>query len=131
MSGGQFSIPLRPRDRPVDLPDNYQRTLRNELQVKYLEHIGASPTRANLAMVRKHIQLEKCNFTTAWKSRGWVSDQLYVSLDPPPAAHHTPEAHARANPRKWRTVQHYHLRTCVYPSRGQIGRSEALRPPSA
>ena len=74
---------VRSREKPVGLPEEYQKTLRNELDVRYLESIGAAPTKANLAMVRKNIPPEKCKFTTAWKSRGWVSDTLYISVEDP------------------------------------------------
>ena len=39
-----IAIPLKPREKPVDLPEEYQRTLRNELDVRYLESIGAAPS---------------------------------------------------------------------------------------
>jgi len=83
MRAASIDIQLKPRDKPCELPEEYQRSLRNELQVRYLESIGAAPTKANLAMVRKHIPPEKCKFTTAWKSRGWVSDTLYISVEDP------------------------------------------------
>ena len=78
-----FSLPLRPVERPVELPEEYRKTLRNEYQVRYLESIGAAPSRANMALVRKHLPIENCKFTTAWKSRGWTQDTLYISVDPP------------------------------------------------
>ena len=78
-----FSLPLRPVERPVELPEEYRKTLRNEYQVRYLESIGAAPSRANMALMRKHLPIENCKFTTAWKSRGWTQDTLYISVDPP------------------------------------------------
>ena len=81
-----FELPLKPRDKPVDMPEEYTKTLRNEYQARYLESIGATPTRANMALVRKHLPLEKCHFTAAWKSRGWMTDTLYISLEPPVTA---------------------------------------------
>ena len=78
-----FSLPLRPVERPVELPEEYRKTLRDEYQVRYLESIGAAPSRANMALMRKHLPIENCKFTTAWKSRGWTQDTLYISVDPP------------------------------------------------
>jgi len=78
-----FSLPLRPVERPVELPEEYRKTLRNEYQVRYLESIGAAPSRANMALMRKHLPIENAKFTTAWKSRGWTQDTLYISVDPP------------------------------------------------
>jgi len=83
MPPATISIPLRAREKPIDLPEEYRKSLRNELHVRYLESIGAAPTKANLALIRKAIPPEKCNFQTAWKSRGWVSDTLYISLEDP------------------------------------------------
>ena len=78
-----FSLPLKGVERPFELPEEYRKTLRNEYQVRYLESIGAAPSRANMALVRKHIPIENCKFKTAWKSRGWSQDTLYISVDPP------------------------------------------------
>ena len=78
-----IAIQLKPREKPLDLPEEYKKSLRNELQVRYLENLGVAPTPANLALVRKNIPPEKCTFKTAWKSRGWVSDTLYISLEDP------------------------------------------------
>ena len=83
---GQIQIQLKPREKPVDLDEKDRRSLMNEMQVRYLEQIGAAPTRANLAMVRRNVPPEKVTFTTAWKSRGWVSDTLYISLEDPSQA---------------------------------------------
>ena len=79
---GRIEIPLRARDRPVDPPEEFQRNLATELHVRYLASIGAAPTPANLAVVKKH--LPPMTMTTAWKSRGWDADYLYVSIDDPP-----------------------------------------------
>ena len=37
-----FSLPLRPVERPVELPEEYRKTLRNECQVRYLESFGSA-----------------------------------------------------------------------------------------
>jgi cell division protein FtsB len=81
--GASISIPLKPREKPVDMPPDVKKSLRNELDVRYLESIGAAPSKTNLAMVRKHIPPEKCTFSTAWKSRGWISDTLFITLQDP------------------------------------------------
>ena len=33
----KFALPLKPLDKPRDLPEEYRKTLRNEFQVRYLE----------------------------------------------------------------------------------------------
>ena len=78
-----IAIPLKPCEKPVDLPEDYQAALRNELDVRYLESLGAAPSKANIALMRKHLPADKCTFTTAWKSRGWVSDTLFITLQDP------------------------------------------------
>ena len=81
--GASIAIPLKPREKPVDLPPDVKKSLRNELDVRYLESIGAAPSMKNLAMVRKHLPPDKCTFSTAWKSRGWISDTLFITLQDP------------------------------------------------
>ena len=81
--GASIAIPLKPREKPVNLPSDVKKSLRNELDVRYLESIGAAPSKTNLAMVRKHIPPDKCTFSTAWKSRGWISDTLFITLQDP------------------------------------------------
>ena len=81
-----IEIPLRPSEKPVDLPEQYQKMLRNELDARYLESIGAAPSKANIAMVRKHLPADKCKIETAWKSRGWVSDTLFIRIQDPSQA---------------------------------------------
>ena len=78
-----IAIPLKPCEKPVDLPEDYQAALRNELDVRYLESLGAAPSKANIALMRKHLPADKCTFTTAWKSRGWVSETLFIKLQDP------------------------------------------------
>jgi len=89
----RFGIAMKPQDRPVDLPNDYQRTLKNEFYARYLESIGAAPTPANLAQVKKHLPIEGCKFTTAWKSRGWMADYLYIA---PQKTGSVQSSHARA-----------------------------------
>ena len=81
-----IAIQLKPREKPIEVSPEEQKQLRNELDVRYLESIGAAPSKANIAMVRKHIPSDKCTFATAWKSRGWVSDTLFISLQDPSQA---------------------------------------------
>ena len=68
------------------MPDDLQKTLRNEFYLRYLDSIGAQPTPANLALVRKHVGMG--DVTAAWKSRGWSSDELHIApvLPEAPAA---------------------------------------------
>ena len=40
-----FELPLKPRDKPVDMPEEYTKTLRNEYQARYLESIKAESGR--------------------------------------------------------------------------------------
>ena len=75
-----FSIPLRPRDRPVNFSDEeISRIARSEYAHKYLEQIGAEPTVANIKLVEKNMGLEKCRVMAAWKTRGGLSDNLYIT----------------------------------------------------
>ena len=60
---GQIQIQLKPREKPVDLDEKDRRSLMNEMQVRYLEQIGAAPTRANLAMVRRNVPVWPVKFT--------------------------------------------------------------------
>ena len=78
-----IAIPLKGREKPVDLPKEYKKVLENELHVRYLESIGAAPSKANMSVIRRHLPPDKCKFHTAWKSRGWVSDTLYITLEDP------------------------------------------------
>lgn len=86
MAAMRFGIALRPQERPVKLPSEVQRTLRDEFHAKYLESIGATPTAANLHTARRALPINKCKLTTAWKSHGSVSDVIYIA----------PESHAAA-----------------------------------
>lgn len=79
------SIAVKPNSN-TEVPEEAQRVLRNELQVKYLESIGAAPTKANLAMLRKNIPSESIRFTTAWKSNlAGEPDYLKVFFEEPTA----------------------------------------------
>ncbi|KAL1524132.1 hypothetical protein AB1Y20_019041 [Prymnesium parvum] len=80
------SIAMRPGSKD-ELPEESQRVLRNELMVKYLESIGVTPSKANLAMLRKNIPSESIRFSTAWKSNlAGEPDYLKVYFEEPP--HH-------------------------------------------
>lgn len=77
------SIAVKPNSNN-EVPEEAQRLLRNELQVKYLESIGATPTKANLAMLRKNIPPEAIRITTAWKSNlAGEPDYLNVFFEDP------------------------------------------------
>ena len=91
----KIAIPLRPREKPVDLPEEYKSLMRNEFGVRYLESIGAAPSKSNLAMMRKYVPKEKLTFSTAWKSRGWTSDVLFISLQDPAQAKEVVQARQR------------------------------------
>jgi len=85
----RFGVALKEQAKPLDLPDELlHKRLANEFHVRYLESIGASPTPANMAMARKAVPIDRCNFTTAWKSRGWNADYVYITPqnNPPPGA---------------------------------------------
>eukprot|EP00966_Prymnesium_polylepis_P056133 1298404-Prymnesium_polylepis.1 len=58
------SIAVKPSSNSDSVPEEYHRVLRNELYVKYLESIGAAPSKANLSMLRKNIPPEMIRFTT-------------------------------------------------------------------
>lgn len=81
-----IAIPLKPREKPIEFPEEEQKKLRNELDVRYLESIGVAPSKANIAVVRKFIPNDKVTYSTAWKSRGWVSDTLFITLQDPSQA---------------------------------------------
>jgi hypothetical protein len=76
----KLGVPLKEQPKPLDLPDEVlHKQLANEFHVRYLESIGASPTPANMAMARKEMPIDTCKFATAWKSRGWSGDYVYIS----------------------------------------------------
>ena len=75
----RFGIPLRPTDRPRELTAELKKSIENEYASRYLEVIGATPTAETLRLVRKHMPLSKCSITAAWRSRGWISDTVYVA----------------------------------------------------
>ena len=89
------SIAVKPSSN-TEVPEEAKRVLRNELQVKYLESIGAAPTKANLALLRKNIPPETIRFTTAWKSNlAGEPDYLKVFFqDLPTPAEKSPRTHA-------------------------------------
>lgn len=85
----KLGVRLKEQLKPLDLPDEVlHKQLANEFHVRYLESIGASPTPSNMAMARKEMPIDSCKFTTAWKSRGWSADCVYISpqLDQPSGA---------------------------------------------
>lgn len=74
-----FAIPLKPHDKPVQLPTDFQQVVKNEYATKYLERIGASATQENIKIVLDQMPIDTCDVTAAWKSRGWLADFLYVT----------------------------------------------------
>lgn len=52
--------------------------------MKYLARIGANATPANIALVLEHLPLEDCHLTTAWRSRGAITDQITIDMFPRP-----------------------------------------------
>ena len=73
-------IPLKPTDEPPK-EDEVRRLLTNpkfrladEFAVRYLESIGAAPTPANMAMVKKEIPSKRFKLKAAYKSRGGLED---------------------------------------------------------
>lgn len=74
----RFSIPLMPQDAPQEFPAGFNAQLEEEYAARYLEKIGAEPTPENVRLVCKKIPIKSCSVTAAWKSRGWLSDQIFV-----------------------------------------------------
>ena len=77
-------IPLKPTDEPPK-EDEVRRLLTNpkfrladEFAVRYLESIGAAPTPANMAMVKKEIPSNRFKLKAAYKSRGGLEDMIYM-----------------------------------------------------
>lgn len=77
-------IPLKPTDEPPK-EDEVRRLLTNpkfrladEFAVRYLESIGAAPTPANMAMVKKEIPSKRFKLKAAYKSRGGLEDMIYM-----------------------------------------------------
>lgn len=80
----KMSIPLKPQDRPANFPPNFTHAVREEYAMKYLARIGANATPANIALVLEHLPLEDCHLTTAWRSRGSITDQITIDMFPRP-----------------------------------------------
>ena len=67
------------QDKPVDLPEDFNDVIAHEYTTKYLERIGASPTPDNIASVLSKMPLKNCDMKTAWRSRGWISDNVSIT----------------------------------------------------
>ena len=52
MRSSSIAVQLKPRDKPIELPEEYKKSLRNELQVRYLETLGVAPTPSNRSDLR-------------------------------------------------------------------------------
>eukprot|EP00297_Palpitomonas_bilix_P007831 CAMPEP_0113875496 /NCGR_PEP_ID=MMETSP0780_2-20120614/4977_1 /TAXON_ID=652834 /ORGANISM="Palpitomonas bilix" /LENGTH=486 /DNA_ID=CAMNT_0000861497 /DNA_START=192 /DNA_END=1652 /DNA_ORIENTATION=- /assembly_acc=CAM_ASM_000599 len=73
-----LSIPLKPTDKPVDLPDDFKKHIKNEYATRYLESIGAAATPDAIKRVMEQLPLQKCDVNAAFKSRGGLSDVIYI-----------------------------------------------------
>jgi hypothetical protein len=82
----QIKIPLKPQEKAVAFPQNFAETLQEEYAIKYLQRLGALPTAGNIATVLKHLPLDDCQITSAWKARGSLADVVMVDLYPKPNA---------------------------------------------
>jgi len=77
------SIPLKPQERPVDVSNtpDFLRLISNEYITRYLQELGATPTKANMELVKDQLLdgADKWQVNAAFKSRGAVSDALQVT----------------------------------------------------
>mmetsp|Transcript_31452 Transcript_31452/g.99740 ORF Transcript_31452/g.99740 Transcript_31452/m.99740 type:complete len:622 (-) Transcript_31452:59-1924(-) len=69
---------LKPVSKPMDFPPDLRGRLRREYAVRYLEAIGASPTRENMQSILKEVPIDGCDIVEAFRCRGWLTDALYV-----------------------------------------------------
>eukprot|EP00741_Cyanophora_paradoxa_P024663 tig00022099_g23812.t1 len=77
-----LTIPLRPQEKPVDINYNNPEVLKviqTEYVTRFLDSLGASASRANIELVRRHIPIEEAKKTAAYKSRGAITDSLYIA----------------------------------------------------
>lgn len=74
-----FAIPMRSREKPMEITSEHHPALESEYAVRYLEKIGVTPTPENMKLVTTYAPIDQCRVTAAWKSRGWVADTLYVT----------------------------------------------------
>lgn len=93
------TVPLKPQDDapPANLPLTFARALQDEYAIRYLARLGARATPENVAMVLKHLPLENCQLTVAWRARGALADELTIDLYPPKP---TPIAVSGSSPSK-------------------------------
>lgn len=75
----RISIPLQPQDEPQDLPPNIDSSIQEEYAAKYLQRIGADPTPENVRYVLRQKPIQSCSVSAAWRSRGWVTDTIFVA----------------------------------------------------
>lgn len=75
----RIRIPLQPQDEPQDLPPNIDSSIQEEYAAKYLQRIGADPTPENMRLVLRQKPIQSCSVSTAWRSRGWVTDTIFVA----------------------------------------------------
>ncbi|KAG1710828.1 hypothetical protein DVH05_013553 [Phytophthora capsici] len=76
------TIPLKPQQTPTAAPPRLTQAVKDEFAIRYLQGIGANSTPENIALVLQHLPVEKCTVTSAWKSRGSLSDVLAIDLNP-------------------------------------------------
>ncbi|CAM9581937.1 unnamed protein product, partial [Choristocarpus tenellus] len=72
-----FSIALK-TTKAVPVPTILKRELSNEYAIRYLEHIGATPTMENCRLILENMPLEKCTITTNLRSRGCLTDAVFI-----------------------------------------------------
>ena len=77
-------IPLKPTNDPLKEEEVRRLLLEpkfklvDEFAVRYLESIGASPTPANIRMVKAEIPVKRFKLKAAYKSRGGLEDMIYM-----------------------------------------------------
>ena len=74
-------IPLEPSLDTVD-DDALHKVLQSEYTCRYLEKIGAKPTRANMELVRRNLPLTKDCLKIQLKTRGSIKDEVSIVLPP-------------------------------------------------
>lgn len=74
-------VPLEPSIDTVD-DDALHKALLSEYTCRYLEKIGAKPTRANIELVRRHLPLTKDCLKVQLKTRGAIKDEVSIVIPP-------------------------------------------------
>ena len=58
-----------------------QQAISNEYAVQYLDRIGVSPSRENIALLLREMPLRKCHVGATWRTKGWLKDQFIIIPD--------------------------------------------------